>query len=277
MKEPGLLLALSATTANPQYSGDIVHYWYSSIQLVTGLPFPPSGWFEAIVQAAVYVSAPESKNELLASQQLAVSHAAHDSLTGVFHSTRNFGNIFKSAQDIVSLIGIDEIDDKCWRAAAIGRRAAIKVTAVRQDDRLNNLVNYVFKSGTSSVYQRTPGSTFVAPDTAQARYLRTFGGLGDVTRFRASAPPQSILQATRRFSTTSRLRANDYTPTYACFGGAAAAVIQAWNNGSDVINILQSTNGTQIGVITGRYTSIWQATKGNGDSRVYGGFMFLPR
>jgi hypothetical protein len=110
-------------------------------------------------------------------------------LTWTFHGTRNFGNIFKAAQDIIAKINISESDDRYWRAAAIGRRAAVRVTRAREDDKLNNFINYVYQPATPGTYQRTPGSAFVAPDTPQARYLRTFGGIGDVTKFRAPLPP----------------------------------------------------------------------------------------
>lgn len=348
--------------------------------IVGGLQSPPSGWFEAIVQASIYVTALETKNESLAFQQLAVSHAAHDSLTWVYHGSRNFGNIFKSAQDIIVKINISETDNHYWRAAAIGRKAVIKVTNARQDDKLNNFVNYVYKPATPGVYQRTPGSAFIAPDTPQARYLRPFGGLGNITQFRAPPPPSvnsseyeailNYVKAQGDRNSTVRTANNtetayffresspilwnrfahnvvgdryakdvvtsakfylqlnyalanaaiaswdskafynawrpvtaitrtdiwlvskknvsspnwvpllnptpnhqDYTSTHANFGAAAAAVIKHWNNGSDIINIHLSTNATGVGlgVLTRRYTSIQQAVKDNGDSRVYGG------
>lgn len=353
----------------------------SNNTLIGGLQSPPSGWFEAVVQASIYVAAIEAKNESLAFQQLAVSHAAHDSLTWTFHGTRNFGNIFKSTQDILVKINISESDDGYWRAAAIGRKAAVRVTNARQDDKLNNFVNYVYKPTTPGVYQRTPGSAFVAPDTPQARYLRTFGGLGDVTRYRAPPPPawnsseyesflnqvkaqgdrnstvrtpnntetayfwressaiawnrfannvignkyaKDVLTSAKFYSQLNYALANaaiagwdskafyntwrpvtairrtdiwlpsgknvssptwtplldptpnhqEYISTHATFGAAAAAVIKHWNNGSDKIDILQSTNATGAGVITRRYTSIQQAVKDNGDSRIYGGIHF---
>ncbi|KAF1845998.1 acid phosphatase/Vanadium-dependent haloperoxidase [Cucurbitaria berberidis CBS 394.84] len=372
MKLSTLLFALSAGIANAEYSGDIVQYWVdqsgllSNNSLIGGLQSPPSGWFEAVVQAAIYVTAVQTKNESLAFQQLAVSHAAHDSLTWTFHGTRNYGNIFKSAQDILVKINISESDDRYWRAAAIGRKAAIKVTNARQDDKLNNFVNYVYNPATPGVYQRTPGSAFVAPDTPQARYLRTFSGLGDITRFRAPPPPawnsseyEAILNyvkaqgeknstvrtpyntetayfwresstiqwnrvahnivgnryakdvltsakfylqvnyalanaaiagwdskafynswrpvtAIRRTDIWLPSGKNEYISTHAIFGGAAAAVIKPWNNGSDTIDILQSTNGTGagIGVIMRRYKSLKQAVKDNGDSRIFGGIHF---
>ena len=47
------------------------------------------------------------------------------------------------------------------------------------------------------------------------------------------------------------------------------AVTEAWSSGSDVISVLQSTDGTRIGALTRRITSNKQAVKGNGDSRVF--------
>lgn len=352
----------------------------SNNSLIGGLQSPPSGWFEAAVQAAIYVAALEAKNESLTFQQLAVSHAAHDSLTWTFHGTRNFGNIFKSAQDILVKINISESDERYWRAASIGRKAAIRVTNARQDDKLNNFVNYVYSPPYPGVYQRTPGSAFIAPDTPQARYLRPWGGIGDITKFRAPVPPsvnssgyedilnyvkaqgernstvrkpydtetayfwresspiqwnrvannvvgnryaKDVVSSAKFYAQLNYAMANaaiagwdskafynawrpvtairrtdiwlssgrnvsnpnwiplldptpnhqEYISTHACFGGAAAAVIKAWNGGKDEIDILQSTNGTGagIGVLTRKYTSIKQAVKDNGDSRIFGG------
>lgn len=64
----------------------------------------------------------------------------------------------------------------------------------------------------------------------------------------------------------------EYLSTHATFGGAAAAVIRHWNGG-DAINVTQSSNVTadSVGVITRRITSLSDAAKENGDSRVFGG------
>jgi len=246
---------------------------------------------------------------------------------------------------------------------------------------LNNFVNYVYQPATPGVYQRTPGSAFVAPDTPQARYLRTFGGIGDVTKFRAPPPPsvnstgyeailnyvksqgernstvrkpfdtetaffwresspiqwnrfahqvignryaKDVLSSAKFYAQLNYAHANaaiagwdskgyyntwrpvtavrrtdiwlpskrnvsnptwtplldptpnhqEYISTHATFGGAAAAVIRAWNGGKDEINITQSTNATgspALGVLSRSYTSIKRAVKENGDSRVFGG------
>lgn len=384
------LLVLGSSLAAAEYTGDIVQYWVDQSALLAnnsiigGLPSPPSGWFEAIVQASIYVTALQTKNETLAFQQLAVSHSAHNSLTWTWHGTRNFGNIFKSTQDILIKINISETDDEYWRAASIGRKAAIRVINAREDDRLHDFVNYVYKPATPGVYQRTPGSNFVAPDTPQARYLRLFGGLGDVKQFRAPPPPawnssayesyllyvktqgdrnstvrtpdateiaffwresspiqwnrfahavfgtryaKDVVTSAKLYLQLNYALANaaiaswdskayynswrpvtaiqrtdiwlpsgknvsspnwvplltptpnhqDYLSTHATFGGAAAAVIKHWNNGSDAVDIVLSTNATgnpALGVVTRRYTSIQQAVKDNGDSRVYGGIHF---
>jgi hypothetical protein len=47
----------------------------------------------AIVQGAVYTAALQTKEEPIEVQQLAVSHAAHGTLTNIFHGTRNFANV----------------------------------------------------------------------------------------------------------------------------------------------------------------------------------------
>lgn len=66
----------------------------------------------------------------------------------------------------------------------------------------------------------------------------------------------------------------EYALTHLSLGSAAAVVIKAWNNGSDVIDILQSMNGTCISPVTTQYTSTKQAMKDNGGSRVFGGIYF---
>jgi hypothetical protein len=66
----------------------------------------------------------------------------------------------------------------------------------------------------------------------------------------------------------------DYLSTHATFGGAAGAVISLWNGGDD-IDVQLSSNVTHIQqVITRRTTSIKQAVKDNGDSRIFGGIHF---
>ncbi|OQO05929.1 hypothetical protein B0A48_10025 [Cryoendolithus antarcticus] len=69
----------SATLAYATYPNDIVQYWvdqaslYANGTVVNGLASPPAGWFNAIVQGAVYKAALDSSYDSLAFQQLAVS------------------------------------------------------------------------------------------------------------------------------------------------------------------------------------------------------------
>jgi hypothetical protein len=60
--------------------------------------------------------------------------------------------------------------------------------------------------------------------------------------------------------------------THSTYGGAAAAVIRAWNGG-DKIDATWSSNVTldNRGVITRRYTSLKFAAEENSRSRVFGG------
>ena len=64
----------------------------------------------------------------------------------------------------------------------------------------------------------------------------------------------------------------EYFSTHGVFGGAAAAEIRDWNR-RDAINVTVSGNSTvaSVGVITRRITSLSEAAKENGDSRVFGG------
>jgi len=64
----------------------------------------------------------------------------------------------------------------------------------------------------------------------------------------------------------------DYVSTHSTYGGAAAAVIRAWNKG-DTIDATWSSNVTldNRGVITRRYTSLKEAALENSRSRVFGG------
>lgn len=65
----------------------------------------------------------------------------------------------------------------------------------------------------------------------------------------------------------------DYPSTHSTYGAAAAAVIRAWNKGSDKISATLSSNVTidNVGVITRSYTNLTVAVIENADSRIFGG------
>jgi len=156
--------------------------------VIGGLQSPPSGWFEAIVQGAVYLAATQSAKKPLAFQQLAVSHAAHDALLWTFHGTRLYATVNSKLKAVLGPIGLDASSPEATSARDIGRKAAKTVIVARADDGINYFVDYEQKPAAPGVYQATPGGSPI-PDTPQAQFIRLFGGLGDVKRFRAKAPP----------------------------------------------------------------------------------------
>jgi hypothetical protein len=148
MKLTVLLTAACASTAYAAYPGDIVQYWVDQSAILVngtvigGLPSPPSGWFNAIVQGAVYHAAIKSTNETLAFHQLAVSHAAHDTLLWTFHGTRLYATIDAAFSTVFGPIGINASSPEAHRAREIGEYAATRVTIARANDGIHRYVAY---------------------------------------------------------------------------------------------------------------------------------------
>jgi hypothetical protein len=166
--------------------------------VVGGLPSPPSAWFPAIVQGAIYSAARESESKSRAFQQLAVSHAAHDALAWTFHGVRLSAAIDTALRNVLGPIGIDKSSKDYEKATKIGRKAAVKATSARAGDKIDNFVDYVNGPAEPGVYQPTPGGRPL-PDTPQAVYLRPFGGIKDITKFRAPAPPEATGEGYEEF------------------------------------------------------------------------------
>jgi hypothetical protein len=156
--------------------------------IIGGLQSPPSAWFEAIVQGAIYLAAVNSQHQDLAFQQLAVSHAAHDALDWTFHGTRLYASIDAALKAVLGPIGVNATSLGGVNATQIGREAAARVVSIRSNDKINHFVDYIYGPTLPGVYQQTPGGSPL-PDTPQARFVRLFAGLGNVTRFRAAPPP----------------------------------------------------------------------------------------
>ena len=156
--------------------------------IIGGLQSPPSARYQAIVQAAIYQAAVKSKHESLEFQQLAVSHAAHNAILWVFQGTRLYNAVDASLRAVIPAIGLDPNSDKGKEAARAGQNAAAIVAHARAEDKLTNFVDYVYGPKEPGVYQQTPGSNPL-PDTPQARFVRPFAELGDISRFRAPPPP----------------------------------------------------------------------------------------
>ncbi|KAK0632650.1 phosphatidic acid phosphatase type 2/haloperoxidase [Immersiella caudata] len=387
MRTSVLLSVLASVAANAAYSGDIVSYLVDQTSalvngtIIGGLQSPPSSWYVAVVTGAIYEAAVKSKKESLAYQQLAVSHAAHNAIVWVFHGTRNYNGADASLRAVLPAIGLAANTTEGKSAIETGRKAAKKVALARADDGLSDYVPFTHGPKNPTIYQATPGGN-PFPDTPQARFVRPFAGLGDLTRFRSPPPPkvsskeyedavryireQGVLNSTvrtaydtdsayfwressitgwNRFaavilgdklatkvvesakfwaqlnfalanagfaswdvkyayegwrpvtafhrtdiwlpsgvnvsdpSWTPLLRPTpnhpDYVSTHSTYGGAAAAVIRAWNGG-DKIDATWSSNVTldNRGVITRRYTNLTFAAEENSRSRVFGGIHF---
>lgn len=194
MRTSVLLSAVAATAANATYSGDIVSYWVdqsAALQngtIIGGLQSPPSSWSFAVVTGAIYEAALKSKKESLGYQQLAVSHAAHNALVWVFHGTRNYNAIDASLRAILPAIGVAANSSDGKSAIETGRKAAKKVALARADDGLNDFVDFAYGPKELGVYQQTPGGN-PYPDNPQARFIRPFAGLANLTKFRSPPPP----------------------------------------------------------------------------------------
>ncbi|KAK4231099.1 phosphatidic acid phosphatase type 2/haloperoxidase [Podospora fimiseda] len=196
MKLSILTVTAAAAVANATFPTDIVYHWvdqsaaFINGSVIGGLQSPPSGWYQAIVQAAVYKAAVDSKKESLEFQQLAISHAAHNAILWVFHGTRLYNPVNAALRAVIPQIGLDPSSKKGKEAVKIGQNAAGGVAYARADDNLVNFVDFSYGPKNPGVYQQTPGGNPL-PDTPQARYVRTFADIGDITRWRAPPPPKT--------------------------------------------------------------------------------------
>ena len=89
---------------------------------------------------------------------------------------------------MIPLIGLDPKSSAGLKATKIGRESARKVVEARADDGINNFVDYTPLPAYPGNYIATPGGQPI-PDTPQAEFIRLFGGLKDVTKYRAPPPP----------------------------------------------------------------------------------------
>ena len=107
------------------------------------------------MQGAVYLAADKSSSESLAFQQLAVSHAAHDTLLWVFHGTRLYATIYSKLKAILPAIGLDADSEEGAEAIRVGRSAAKAALIARADDGINDFVDYTQQPAEPGVYQAT--------------------------------------------------------------------------------------------------------------------------
>jgi len=191
--KPSILALLAAPVVQAAYPGDIVQYWVDQTTIlinntvIGGVQSPPNAWAAAIVQASVYLAATRANGSALASQQLAVSHAAHNALVWVFHGTRNYGATDAALKAVLAPIGVNDTA-AADQARRVGRKAALDVVTARTGDRIDDYVEYVYGPVRPGVYQNTPGGSAI-PDVPQSVFIRPWAGLGNISRFRAPPPP----------------------------------------------------------------------------------------
>ncbi|KAF4631098.1 hypothetical protein G7Y89_g7044 [Cudoniella acicularis] len=151
----------------------MVQYWVDQIAiLVNGtitatLQSPPLVWIQAVVTGSIYLAAISSETQPLNFQQLAASHAAHNSPARAFHGTRNFNPTDAVLKAILGPIGMAENSTAYASAQQIGKTAAAAVAITRADDNFNDFVDYTFGPNIPAIYQVTPRGASV-PDTPQA-------------------------------------------------------------------------------------------------------------
>jgi hypothetical protein len=137
----------------------------------------------------VYLAATESASKPLEFQQLAVSHAAHNSLIWIFHGSRNYAPTNAALKRVLGQIGLAANSPDGKEAIKVGRKAAHAAIIARADDGNNDFVDYVVQTPAPGVYQNTSGGAPI-PDTPQAPYVKLFGGVGDVKQFKVPPPPK---------------------------------------------------------------------------------------
>jgi len=112
--------------------------------IIGGLQTPPTAWTFAVTSASIYNAAVKSQSESLDYQQIAVSYAAHNALTWIFHGSRLYPYIDHALKTIQTQILATAGLLNTTEAISIGNSAAHEVITARADDGMNHFVDYTF-------------------------------------------------------------------------------------------------------------------------------------
>jgi hypothetical protein len=138
----------------------------------------------------MYHAAEATEHQSLNYQQVAVSHAAHNSLGWIFHGYRlspYIDNVLKIIQtDILASGGFINLAN----AISDGQQAAKAVITARSDDGLNNFIDYAFGPVNPGIYQLTLTGYGLPPDGPQVPYMRMFANHKAASSYLAPVPPQ---------------------------------------------------------------------------------------
>jgi hypothetical protein len=137
----------------------------------------------------MYSAAVQSQNKSLDFQQIAVSYAAHNALTWVFHGTRLYAYLDQALKKIQAEILATAGPFNLTQAILTGRNASRGVAALRADDGINNFVDYSFGPPTPGVYQLTLDGYGLPPDNSQAPFMSMFATGKAASTYLAPRPP----------------------------------------------------------------------------------------
>ena len=137
----------------------------------------------------MYGAAVQSQNKSLDFQQIAVSYAAHNALTWIFHGTRLYSYIDQALKNIQTEIMATAGSFNLTQAILVGRNATRGVIALRDDDGINNFVDYSFGPPVPGVYQLTLNGYGLPPDDSQAPFISMFATGKPATAYLAPPPP----------------------------------------------------------------------------------------
>jgi hypothetical protein len=212
---PAFIATLTVGVTSAAYSGDVVQFCkskqlshlpnsltcYSGIDQTSiflnetlgiqqrGLQTPATCWNFAIVSATMYNAAVKTEDESLSYQQVAVSYAAHNALTWLFHGARwspYVDNALKMIQTAILASG-DAVNIN--EAGTAGQNAANEVFVSRSTDGLDNFVDYKFGPEIPGVYQLTLSGYGLPPDGPQIPYVKLFSNSKLASSYLAPLPP----------------------------------------------------------------------------------------
>jgi hypothetical protein len=162
----------------------------------------------------MYNAAVESQDKCLDFQQIAVSHAAHNALTWVFHGSRLYPYIDQALRTIQNQILVTAAPFSSTDAILAGHKAAREVITSRADDGINNFVDYTFGPPVPGVYQLTLDNYGLPPDGPQVPSMNMFANSKPATSYLAAPPPSvnstgyesflAYVKAIGRFDSTTR-------------------------------------------------------------------------
>ena len=137
----------------------------------------------------MYNAAVESQNKSLDFQQIAVSYAAHNALTWIFHGTRLYSYIDQALKTIQTEILTSAGPFNLSQAILTGRNATRGIITLRADDGINDFVDYSYGPPIPGVYQLTLNGYGLPPDAPQAGFMSMFATGKPPTAYLAPPPP----------------------------------------------------------------------------------------